>query len=210
MPDGDCGARAAAQDLGAWRRETRARLIAAREALPAAERASRCAALGAVLAPLLARLAPHCVGFCWPWRAEYDARELIASWLAGARARRAALPVMEHAHAALSFRDWRPDSPMRADRHGIPIPAQGEVLAPDLLLLPLVGFDAAGYRLGYGGGYFDRTLAALAPRPLCVGVGFELGRLATIHPQPYDQRLDWLVTEAGARTPAASQSSGAG
>jgi 5-formyltetrahydrofolate cyclo-ligase len=61
----------------------------------------------------------------------------------------------------------------------------------------LVGFDAASYRLGYGGGYFDRTLAALAPRPFAIGVGFEFQRLETIHPQPFDIPMDWILTEAG-------------
>ena len=67
-----------------------------------------------------------------------------------------------------------------------------------MILLPLNGFDAAGYRLGYGGGFFDRTLAALSPRPLAVGVGFEINRLDSIRPASHDQRLDWIVTEAGA------------
>ena len=61
----------------------------------------------------------------------------------------------------------------------------------------MVGFDAANYRLGYGGGYFDRTLAALSPRPIAIGLGFELSRLATIFPQPHDIPLDLIVTEAG-------------
>ena len=69
--------------------------------------------------------------------------------------------------------------------------------------MPLNGFDADGYRLGYGGGFFDRTLAALTPRPLAIGVGFECNRLPSIRPQPHDQRLDWLVTEAGAFRPGA-------
>ena len=68
----------------------------------------------------------------------------------------------------------------------------------ELILLPLNGFDAAGYRLGYGGGFFDRTLAALTPRPVAVGVGFEINRLDSIRPESHDQRLDWLVTENGA------------
>ena len=78
----------------------------------------------------------------------------------------------------------------------------GDWLQPELILLPLNGFDAAGYRLGYGGGFFDRTLAALSPRPLAVGVGFEINRLESIHPETHDQRLDWLVTEAGVFKPA--------
>jgi 5-formyltetrahydrofolate cyclo-ligase len=65
------------------------------------------------------------------------------------------------------------------------------------LLVPLVGFDGRGYRLGYGGGFYDRTLTALSPKPLAIGVGYELGRLATIHPQPHDVPMNALVTEAG-------------
>jgi 5-formyltetrahydrofolate cyclo-ligase len=74
---------------------------------------------------------------------------------------------------------------------------------PTVLLVPLVGFDAQGYRLGYGGGYYDRTLAAMTPRARAIGVGYELGRLETIHPQPHDVPMDAIVTEAGVfETPA--------
>jgi 5-formyltetrahydrofolate cyclo-ligase len=66
-----------------------------------------------------------------------------------------------------------------------------------VLLVPLIGFDHAGYRLGYGGGYFDRTLAVTAPKPLTIGIGYELGRLETIHPQPHDIPMDAIVTENG-------------
>lgn len=86
---------------------------------------------------------------------------------------------------------------MATDHHGIPIPAGDEVVSPALLIVPLNVFDAAGYRLGYGGGYFDRTLAALDPTPTCVGVAFELARAGSTHPQPHDQPMDWIVTEAG-------------
>jgi 5-formyltetrahydrofolate cyclo-ligase len=65
------------------------------------------------------------------------------------------------------------------------------------VLAPLVGFDAAKYRLGYGGGYFDRTLAVLQPRPFAIGIGFQFTRLATVHPQPHDLAMDAIVTEAG-------------
>lgn len=85
---------------------------------------------------------------------------------------------------------------MAEDRHGIPIPAGDETIVPDVVLLPLVAFDAQGYRIGYGGGYFDRTLAALSPRPFSVGVGFELGRINSVHPQPHDIPLNALVTES--------------
>ena len=87
---------------------------------------------------------------------------------------------------------------MSVDRHGIPIPADGATLIPDVVLLPLVAFDARGFRLGYGGGYFYRTLAGLAPRPFSIGVGFEVARVDSIQPQEHDIPLDAVVTEAGA------------
>jgi len=111
--------------------------------------------------------------------------------------------VVVAAKEALRFREWTPDTRLEPDRYGIPTPTAGEWLTPDLILLPLNGFDGAGYRLGYGGGYFDRTLAALSPRPLAVGVGFEINRIASIRPAAHDQRLDWIITESGAFRPAA-------
>jgi 5-formyltetrahydrofolate cyclo-ligase len=83
------------------------------------------------------------------------------------------------------------------DVHGIPYPPDGEPITPDTLLIALVGFDGQGYRLGYGGGYYDRMLAALPTKPETIGVGFDLGRLASIHPQPHDIPLDVIVTERG-------------
>ena len=70
-------------------------------------------------------------------------------------------------------------------------------MRPDAILMPLNGFDEAGYRLGYGGGYFDRSLAALSPRPQAVGVGFELARVPSIRPQAHDLPMDFIVTESG-------------
>ena len=144
---------------------------------------------------------PKVAAFCWPIKHEPDVRPLLASW-AGTNVR-AALPVVVTEKEALRFREWTPDTRLEPDRYGIPTPTAGDWLTPDLILLPLNGFDGAGYRLGYGGGYFDRTLAALSPRPLAVGVGFEINRIDSIRPEAHDQRLDWIVTESGAFRPAA-------
>ncbi|MGH6741178.1 MAG: 5-formyltetrahydrofolate cyclo-ligase, partial [Bradyrhizobium sp.] len=81
--------------------------------------------------------------------------------------------------------------------YDIPYPASGEPVKPSILLIPVVGFDEAGYRLGYGGGFYDRTIATYTEKPLCVGNGFELGRLATIYPLPHDIPMDYVVTERG-------------
>ena len=88
---------------------------------------------------------------------------------------------------------------MERGAHGIAEPRERDLVRPEILLVPLVGFDEACHRLGYGGGYFDRTLAALTPPPVTIGIGFELGRLATIGPQAHDIALDFIVTEARLR-----------
>lgn len=149
---------------------------------------------------LLKALAPpKIVAFCWPIRHEPDIRAVLAPWVA--QGSLAALPVVSAPATPLAFRLWTAQTPMIEDRYGIPTPASGDFVQPDLILLPLNGFDAQGYRLGYGGGFFDRTLAALSPRPLVVGVGFEINRLDTIRPEIHDQRVDWIITENGAFRP---------
>lgn len=188
------------EDNTAWRRALRREMVARRAALSDAEHDALSAD---IVAHLLAALpVPRIVAFCWPIKHEPDVRAIVPRW--AALGSQAALPVVVDENAPLAFRLWTPDTPLAADRYGIPTPTRGEFVHPDMLLLPLNGFDGDGYRLGYGGGYFDRTLAAMSPRPLAVGVGFEINRLPTICPERHDQRLDWLVSEAGAvRLPAA-------
>jgi len=101
------------------------------------------------------------------------------------------------ADAPLAFSAWQAGAELVDDAYGIPVPARFEVVVPEVVLVPLNAFDAAGYRLGYGGGFFDRTLAALRPAPVSVGLGFELGRVPSIRPEAHDMPLDWIVTERG-------------
>lgn len=172
--------------------------IAAREALPPDEHRRLSIAIEGHLASLLQSCQPRMLGFCWPIRAEFDCRPLVARLIAAGG--RACVPRVAAPETALKFCAWRPDSQMLVDRYGIHYPANGETVTPDVLLMPVNAFDAAGYRLGYGGGYFDRTLAelaALARQPLAIGVGFELARVASIFPAPHDMPLDAVVTEAG-------------
>ena len=183
------------EDSTAWRRVLRRNMTARRAALAEAEHATASARIVAHLQAILTP--PGVFAFCWPIKHEPDVRAIVEVWRAAGS--RAALPVVVAEDAPLAFREWRIDAPLAADRYGIPTPTAGDWLRPELILLPLNGFDDAGYRLGYGGGYFDRTLVALTPRPLAVGVGFEINRLASIRPEAHDQRLDWIVTEAGAR-----------
>lgn len=187
------------EDNTAWRRALRRDMVARRAALSDAGHEALSARIVDHL--LMALPLPRVVAFCWPIKHEPDVRAAIPRW--AEQGVSAALPVVVREGAPLAFRLWTSDTPLAADRYGIPTPTVGEFVQPDMLLLPLNGFDADGYRLGYGGGYFDRTLAALSPRPLAVGVGFEINRLPTIRPEAHDQRLDWLVTESGAvRLPA--------
>lgn len=183
-------------EVMAWRRETRRRLIAGRLALSVAERERRGAlALAAMDAAAdLARFSV--VGLYWPIRGEIDLRPLARTLIAAGT--RIGLPVVVARDAPVEFREWSPEAPMTRGVWNIPIPDGTPLVHPACLVVPLVGFDAAGYRLGYGGGYYDRTLAARRPRPWAVGLGFELGRLDSIQPLDHDVPMDGIVTESGA------------
>ncbi len=137
------------------------------------------------------------LGFYWPIRAEFDCRPLVARLLAEIPESQACLPVVSAPGEPLTFRAWTPDCALLTDAYGISYPAQACALIPDVLLIPVNAFDRQGYRLGYGSGYFDRTLATLHPSPLTIGIGFELARLASIAPEAHDIPLDMMVTEAG-------------
>jgi 5,10-methenyltetrahydrofolate synthetase len=181
-------------DSTAFRAALRREKIAARQAQPETLRLRADALIRQRLAELLLPRSPGVFAFCWPIRAEVDCRPLAAELLAAGW--RAAMPTVVEPAAPMRFRAWSPDCPMSVDPHGIPVPADDAPLVPDVLLLPLVAFDPAGYRLGYGGGYFDRTLAACAPRPLTVGVGYALAGVPSIRPEAHDIPLDVIVTEA--------------
>ena len=182
------------EDNTAWRRQLRREMVARRAALGDDEH--RVLSSRVVEQLFLALPRPRIVAFCWPIKHEPDVRAIVGRW--SKLGTRAALPVVVAEAAPLAFRLWEDDVPLAPDRYGIPAPTSGDFVVPDMILLPLNGFDSDGYRLGYGGGYFDRTLAALQPRPVAVGVGFEVNRLDSIRPESHDQRLDWLVSEAGA------------
>ncbi|HVL36167.1 MAG TPA: 5-formyltetrahydrofolate cyclo-ligase [Burkholderiales bacterium] len=181
--------------LKTWRKAQRERLIATREALPRAVLERRRRRIDASLERAFPGLAGKTVAFCWPIRNEYDARH-IARHLRR-RGSRTALPVVVAARAPLVFREWRPGIPLARGALDIPYPASGPAVVPEAVLLPMNGWDAQGFRLGYGAGFFDRTLAALSPRPVVIGVAYEDARVDTIHPQPWDIPVDYLVTERG-------------
>jgi 5-formyltetrahydrofolate cyclo-ligase len=92
------------------------------------------------------------------------------------------------------FREWRPGAPMARGLWKIPHPAEGADVVPSVVLAPVVGFDPACYRLGYGGGFFDRTLAQMTGKPLVIGLGFPQASIKTIFPQPHDIPMNWIAT----------------
>jgi len=135
------------------------------------------------------------LGMYWPVRGEIDLRDLAAEHVKNGG--RVGLPVVVTESAPVEFWSWRPEMPMSRGVWNIPIPAERELLEPEALIVPLVGFDPQRYRLGYGGGYYDRTIAASRRRPFCVGLGYEAARLATIFPQTHDIPMDLIITDGG-------------
>ena len=179
----------------AWRKDQRAQLLAVRTAASVQDRAAWSAEINALLHEALDLQGPYVLGLCWPYRAEFDGRPLAAHWRA--RGMRSALPVVRGPCLPLDFRAWWPGVAMEKGVYDIPVPRSTQLLLPDLLLVPPVGVDAQGFRLGYGGGYFDRTLAALPRKPVCIATAFEISRIYTINPAPHDVRMDFVVTETG-------------
>ena len=181
------------EEVRLWRKAKRMVLIERRLAMRAEERAAHSEAITAALAQVLPSCRCTLIGFYWPFKGEYDPRPLARTLYD--HGMRLALPVVVEKARPLMFREWWPGIPMVHGVWNIPVPAEGEPVLPAIVLAPLVGFDDRNYRLGYGGGYYDRTLAASAAKPRVVGVGFELSRIATIHPQPHDMPMDLIVTE---------------
>jgi 5-formyltetrahydrofolate cyclo-ligase len=186
---------AAPEDLRAWRKQLREALLAQRLALSSETRRACRDAIDRHLERGFPNLASGVVVLCWPYKNEPDARFLAR------RLRQAgavtALPVVVAPRAPLVFREWHPGVALARGVYDIPYPRDSREVVPDTVLLPMIAFDEAGYRLGYGGGFFDRTLAALAPRPHVIGLAYELGHVPTIHPQDWDVPADFVVTERG-------------
>jgi len=184
-----------AQSLKSWRKTQRERLIAERLAIPDATLAAWRQSMDGYLERSFPGLAQQRVAFCWPIKNEYDARH-IARTLRGLGAL-TALPVVVAPKSPLVFREWHPGVELAKGALDIPYPVNSREIVPDAVLLPMNGWDSKGYRLGYGAGFFDRTLASLAKKPIVIGVSYEQARLDTIHPQAWDIPVDYLVTERG-------------
>lgn len=183
-----------------FRKAKRAELLERRGALTVHDRRCYAESLTAHLLATVGLRSDVVLGFYWPIRSELDLRDFARRHIkAGGTA---ALPVVVAKDAPVEFWQWEYGAAMQRGVWNIPVPAARRVLIPDVLLIPLVGYDAGGYRLGYGGGYYDRTLTAAAPRPLCIGVGYDDSKLATIYAQPHDVPMDLIVTERRVVRPA--------
>jgi 5,10-methenyltetrahydrofolate synthetase len=182
-----------ARDVARWRKAERERLIRERCLLPVSFRAERTALIGRQLDRLVAEsgMESPTVSVYWPIRGEPDLRPWMRSLIpAGASV---ALPIAPALGEPLVFRKWHPECRMARGLWSIPYPADGDIVTPRIVIAPLVGFDRQRYRLGYGGGFFDRTLAALHPKPFVIGVGYESAELQSIFPQPHDIPMDALA-----------------
>jgi 5-formyltetrahydrofolate cyclo-ligase len=182
-------------ELKSWRKAERERLIAARQALDGAALARLRRRIDVHLSRSFPCLASATLAFCWPIRGEYDARSLLQRLRE--RGTVTALPVVVAPRQPLVFRVWHPGVALASGPLGIPYPVDSELVVPTAALLPMLGWDEAGYRLGYGGGFFDRTLASLAKKPVVIGVSYEVAKMKTIRPQAWDIPMDWVVTERG-------------
>lgn len=182
-------------EIRRWRRQTRASLLERRAAVGPDERDRVRTLVNARVREEFPEPAREIVGFYWPVRGEIDLRPVVEELIAAGA--RAGLPVVTGRREPLAFAEWRPGMGMEGGVWNIPVPAEPRWIEPTTLLVATLGFDPARYRLGYGGGFYDRTLAGGSPRPRAIGVAYEMGRLETIFPQEYDIPLDRIVTEAG-------------
>ncbi|MDP3138203.1 MAG: 5-formyltetrahydrofolate cyclo-ligase [Burkholderiaceae bacterium] len=143
------------------------------------------------------------IGAYWPIKGEFDPLPALHRWkedgelLEQGNMRRIGLPVVDKVHKTLTFHAWYPGCPMEEDAYGIPKPKETQVIVPTLLFVPCVGYSAGGYRLGYGGGFYDRTLATLQPKPVTVGLGYAPGFIDDFEPEAHDIPLDAILNDNG-------------
>ncbi|AFI83259.1 5-formyltetrahydrofolate cyclo-ligase [Methylophaga nitratireducenticrescens] len=175
-----------------WRNEQRYRLTQQRLAFANDLRLIHQVALFNQLQLIIDPLPKGTIGFYWPIRGEIDCRDFICGLIK--QGWQAALPKIIAPKQALQFRQWRPETIMQAETWDIPVPQNTPIVEPDVLIIPLVGFDKDLHRLGNGGGFYDRTLA-VSEKPLYIGVGFQWMLLESIDPQPHDIPMDKIVTE---------------
>ena len=191
---GTCVDQEQERDVARWRKAERERLIAIRLELSTEDRSAHARALARALDALITPTQSTIVSVYWPIRAEPDLRPWMRTLCE--RGARVALPVALASGERLQFREWRPGAPLVRGLWKIPYPAHGADILPTVVIAPVVGFDQDCYRLGYGGGFFDRTLAVMDPMPIVIGVGYPSAAVVTIFPQPHDIPMHYIVTAA--------------
>ncbi|MGQ0710395.1 MAG: 5-formyltetrahydrofolate cyclo-ligase [Rhodoferax sp.] len=179
----------------------RRRLLEARLNLP--DRHARSAALQQIMRIWLVGRTDLVIGAYWPIKGEFDPLPALHRWkedgelLDQPEPRRIGLPVVDREQKSMTFHAWYPGCPMEEDAYGIPKPKDTELIVPTLLLAPCVGYGPGGYRLGYGGGFYDRMLSSLEPKPFVVGLGFGPGFVEDLEPEPHDVPLDAILNDYG-------------
>jgi 5,10-methenyltetrahydrofolate synthetase len=147
------------------------------------------------------------IGAYWPIKGEFDPLPALHRWkedgelLDQPEPRRIGLPVVNKETHTMTFHAWYPGCPMEEDAYGIPKPKDTEIIIPTLIFAPCVGYGPGGFRLGYGGGFYDRMLASLTPKPFSVGLGFGMGFLPDLEPEAHDVPLDAILNDYGAVWP---------
>lgn len=184
-----------AAEVPAWRKEIRTKLLAMRQRIPSPQRANLSEHIAVHLLKRIESADARIVSAYWPIRGEPELRPLLETL--AKRGIRTALPVATALGRPLVFREWKSGDRLERGLWKIPFPADGAVVVPDVVISPVVGFDPSRYRLGYGGGFFDRTLAAMTTDPLVLGVGYSMAAISTIHPQPHDIAMSAIITEHG-------------
>ncbi len=198
----------------------RQRLVQERLHLP--DRLERIARLQQVMRMWLMDRQDAVVGAYWPIKGEFDPLPALYRWQEDAvlgssihtledaavkqnlnllnpsdQQRRIGLPVVNKEHKTLIFYSWYPGCPMETDAYDIPKPKDTAIVVPTLLFVPCVGYAPGGYRLGYGGGFYDRTLATLQPKPFTVGLAYSNALVPDFQPEAHDVPLDAILTDAG-------------
>lgn len=182
-------------NISAWRKDMRARLLEERMAVPAEKRAEWSARISAHLLERIEAAGGKMVSAYWPIRGEPELRPLLRTLQE--RGIGTALPVAVALRQPLVFREWKQGARLERGLWKIPFPADGAEVIPDIVISPVVGYDPQNYRLGYGGGFFDRTLAGLPTKPLVLGIGYSIAAIPTIYPQPHDIPMSEIITELG-------------
>jgi 5-formyltetrahydrofolate cyclo-ligase len=181
------------EDVRVWRREVRALFISERLATASHVRRAQGEQAKSRLLQEVDLQQYETIGMYFPIRGEIDVRDIARKHVeAGGRV---GLPVVVTRGQPVEFWSWVPGEPMQRGFWNIPIPERREVITPRALIVPLVGFDERCFRLGYGGGYYDRTLAAMSEKPYRIGFGYGAQRLDSIYPQPHDIPMDVIVTD---------------